>query len=74
MNWSRLKSDASLVAVLSATPFVTIGEEEKPCPPSVLYDPDVPLWAAAFGDAKVFPSGQFAFPSWLKVRNAQRLI
>ncbi|EFJ44918.1 hypothetical protein VOLCADRAFT_118510 [Volvox carteri f. nagariensis] len=65
-NWSRLRSDDALLAVLRDTPFVLVADGALKRP-GELYDPDHPLFAAAFLGCPVFPRDQFATPAWLTV-------
>lgn len=63
-HWSRLRGEEALTTALRDTAFVTAadGAAKKP---SELYDPEQPLFAAAFLGCAVFPTDQFAFPAWL---------
>eukprot|EP00198_Chlamydomonas_reinhardtii_P000860 XP_001690195.1 predicted protein [Chlamydomonas reinhardtii] len=73
-HWSRLRGEEALTTALRDTAFVTAadGAAKKP---SELYDPEQPLFAAAFLGCAVFPTDQFAFPAWLALlREARREI
>ncbi|KXZ55127.1 hypothetical protein GPECTOR_3g279 [Gonium pectorale] len=62
-QWPRLRSDESLLAALRDTPFVLTADGSSRRPPE-LYDPEVPLFKAAFLGRPVFPADQFAYPQW----------
>ncbi|GLC59948.1 hypothetical protein PLESTB_001557000 [Pleodorina starrii] len=63
-NWPRLRSEDSLLSALRDTPFVPAADGSLKRP-SELYDPDQPLFAAAFLGCPVFPRDHFAGPAWL---------
>ncbi|GFR39737.1 hypothetical protein Agub_g219, partial [Astrephomene gubernaculifera] len=65
-NWTRLRSEEGLLAALRDTAFVLTADGTTKRP-GELYDPDQPLFAAAFLGCPVFPREQFAFPAWLAV-------